>query len=452
LSAARWTGARASAAAAAAIAALATAARADGGPAPPPAAQPAGCEVFVAGPSYEPRPGALESLGADPLETRFRALGREVTVRFGGRVAADLARYGRSNLKESGLVPVAIEPRADLWSGELRLRIALDLHGTDSPRPVREAFAEWTPTAALRVRAGQQRVGLGTEAATEDEDLPLPGRNFNAHLDGRHDLALQADAATAGGVLWGQATLAAGKGFGLEGSRVASPMAALRAAVFPFARARGALRANLGGLFVGGAHARLGSFDSRVVLATPADSVVFTTPRLDGRSGSWTRYEVGWVEGPIAFGWERTLGEARDVRRPFAPVACPGSCPPFGRRPDFDELTAWSASLSVRLTGEEPRWERGAWREAPPLPGGSWTLAARYSNGDIDRDLFQAGFTRYDPSSQETRTFTAGLGWAPRPGMRVTLAFVRTIADHELSTFRGGARDASFLLRFEAVF
>jgi phosphate-selective porin len=74
-------------------------------------------------------------------------------------------------------------------------------------------------------------------------------------------------------------------------------------------------------------------------------------------------------------------------------------------------------------------------------------VAFRYSNADIDRGLFDAGLTTYNPSTQEVRTATLNLNWYPQPGLKITAGWVKTIADHELSTLGETNRDSSYLLR-----
>jgi phosphate-selective porin len=110
------------------------------------------------------------------------------------------------------------------------------------------------------------------------------------------------------------------------------------------------------------------------------------------------------------------------------------------------------------------RWERGRW--LPPALDGRLEdkkqifdflkfldplecleVAFRYSNADIDRGLFDTGLTTYNPSTQEVRTATLNLNWYPQPGLKITAGWVKTIADHELSTLGETNRDSSYLLR-----
>jgi phosphate-selective porin len=115
------------------------------------------------------------------------------------------------------------------------------------------------------------------------------------------------------------------------------------------------------------------------------------------------------------------------------------------------------------------RWEQGRW--LPPVidagpddkrqifdflrfldPLGCLEIAFRYANADIDRKLFDLGFTDYSISSQEVRTATLNLNWYPKAGLRISGAWVKTIADDFLNSFEGTNRDSSFALRIMLTF
>ncbi|MBM3984380.1 MAG: hypothetical protein FJ296_01615 [Planctomycetes bacterium] len=117
-------------------------------------------------------------------------------------------------------------------------------------------------------------------------------------------------------------------------------------------------------------------------------------------------------------------------------------------------MGAWTAMLAFNLRGRAPAWERGGWQSYDLQRGDELPLelAFRYSNADIDRDLFDFGLTTYDPSSQETRTLSAALAAHLAPLTRLTLGWVGVIADQELSPFGGTARDSSFVLRLDQRF
>jgi len=360
-------------------------------------------------------------------------------------------QWDRRNARVSGLEGGGARPSAEIrWEEDLRLFAAADLLGADAPHHLAEAFAAWHPSEGFRLRAGLLRVALGTESATAEPDLPLVGYAFPAHLDRRTDVGAQVTADLLDGGLFAEATWAAGCGFGLDGSDRDAPQASLRVAGRP-ARLVGA-RA-LDGWFAGLAFAALSDFEDPVVLRTPLGSTVFRTEDLDGDGGRWLHAETGLAAGPAAVGLEVVRGRASGVSRAA------------GGRVDMDQITAWSASAAISLTGERREWARGAWRAPVPAgAGGAWEFAARYSNGDLDRALFDEGWTTYDPSTQEVRTFSALLGWRPCVGVRVALGWTKTIADDSLSVFgwRGGPgpvprlgnddRDSSFVLRVEVSF
>ncbi len=382
--------------------------------------------------------------------------GKEATLRVGGVFIADTVLWDRRNERHSGLEGSAARPSVDFrWRDDLRVHAEADLLGADARGHLLEAWAEWRPDPSLRIRAGRMRFALGTEFATREEDLPLAGYAFTSWLDGRHDAGAAVEGSLGDGALWGQASFASGHGFGLDGRARRSPWVGARVALRPFRgladRGAWAGRA-LGGWFVGGGAALLGDFDDPVVLETPLGSTVFRTDDLGGDGGRWLHLDTGFAAGPVAAGLEVVRGSADGV---------PGR---VGAAFDANQLTAWTASTAVSLTGERREWRDGAWKApVPGSPGGAWEFALRYSNGDIDRDLFHQGFTTYDPSSQEFRTFSTLLGWRPAEGVRVAVGWVKVIADDSLTVFGGPGprsfprsgdddRDSSFVLRLEISF
>jgi phosphate-selective porin len=418
------------------------------------AAAAAGC-ALPGDPAGPPRPSEagtpFEGLRAW-TEQGIRVRAERPSIRVGGSFAADYVQWDRRNARTPGAAGHA-RPAVDAsWGKDFRVLVEGDLVGSETPDHLLQAWAEWRVTDALRLRAGRMSVPLGTELATPEEDLPVRGRSFTSWLDGRTDLGARAAGALAADGLWYEATATSGNGFGLDGRRRTSPQQSLRAAVRPFRLAGADREGVLGGAFLAAAAARLGDFEDPVVLETPLGIPVFSTPDLDGDGGRWLHLEGGFAAGPVAGGVEVVRGAVTDVRLPA------------GDRGTLDELTAWTATLAVSLTGERRGWEEGRWtRGKPRLPGGAWELAVRYSNGDIDRDLFRAGWTTYDPSTQEVRTFSALLGWRPAGRVRVAFGWVKTIADDALTVFgsagstrvarvSGSNRDSSYVLRVEIGF
>jgi len=400
--------------------------------------------------THDPEPSPARAQVLESLREAFTLRGDEAALRVGGLFAADVVAWDRRNERHSGLEGGDVRPRFDLQRKSLRLFVEGDLLGDDAPHPLSEAWYSFDAAESVRLTAGFLRIALGTEFATPEEDLPLVGTSFTSQLDGRRDVGLRAEGTIFGGLgadgegagLWWQATAAGGHGYGLEGKPRQSGQYSLRLV---------ADSPGIPGLYAGGGFASLASFDDPVELTTPLGSTVFTTPDLDGSGGRWMHLEAGYARGPLAAGLEVIRGSADEV-----PVAGGGDL-------DMDQLTAWTASLGVSLTGERRGWREGAWTVETPRRGGAWEIGLRYSNADVDRNLFRAGYAHYDPSTQEVRTFSAVLGWRPAEGVRVALGWVKTISDDTLTVFGGtnpdhparaggDGRDSSYVLRLEIAF
>ncbi len=355
---------------------------------------------------------------------------------FGGQVAVDAIGYDRDNRKNDGL---RWETLNLLISGNYGDRfdffVEPDLLGIDTKNNLFEAWAGWRITPDLHLRAGQVKVALNTELATRPENFPCLDYGFSSYLDGRYDLGVQVDGALLNNCIWYEATVTAGAGFDLDGNRRSDPLLALRTVVFP------AQFIDLN--FLANWFAGLGlswgpDYDDNIFVQTPLRSTVFTTRNLHGDDYRSRHFEAGWYNGPFRIGAERVRCEIEE----------------------FDQITSWSAYASWNITGETMRWERGGWQPSSRQSGrgqtflnlpGCLELAFRYSNADIDRALFDTGMTAYDPSTQEVRTATVNLSWSPRPGLQIAAGWVKTIADHELTTLGGTNRDSSYILRARLV-
>lgn len=369
-------------------------------------------------------------------------------LHLGGRIVVDAIKYGHANERDSGLELDDARLVFEGGYGDFRFRVEPDLVGTDTRDNLFEAWGAYEIDPALRLKAGQLRVALSSEFATREEDLPLVGYGFGPYLDGRYDVGLRADGCVLREGLWYEATATAGRGFGLEGDRLDNPQYSLRIVSHPF-RWIDAGDA-FDGFFVGLGLAYSPDGDVPVVVTNPFESVVFRTDDLDGDSAGWRHIEVGYYTGPVRVAWERVVGTVNDV-----PVG-------GGLTEDMDQITSWTLAGSWNITGEDQAWARGAWTrdltDTPAWPDaesifpGRWEVAARYSNADIDRALFDYGLATYDPSTQEVRTFSLDLNWFPHEKLRAALGWVKTIADHELTTFGGTDRDSSFVLRMEVNF
>jgi hypothetical protein len=380
------------------------------------------------------------------MDTQWRGW----NIHLGGQLTVDAVAYDKDNRKHSGprweTVNLQITGR---YGNQFYFYIEPDLLGIDTKNNFYEAWAGWNVSPALQVKAGRLRVALNSEFATRPEDFPSVDYGFSSYLDGRHDLGLQVGGLLWDSSIWYQGTVTAGQGFDLDGNRKSDPQCSIRAVVFPMQRLGYNL---LKGGFLGLGVAWTPDYDDEIFLQTPLRSTVFTTGNLDGDSARWIHAEFGWYRGAFRLGAERVNGEIQDVKVSN------------GMERDFDQLTSWSAYASWNITGEPMRWARGRW--LPPMPEGGpegkkqifdvlkilnslgcLEVAFRYSNADIDRGLFESGVTTYNPSTQEVRTATLNLNWYPQPGLKITAGWVKTIADHELSTLGGTDRDSSFVLR-----
>jgi phosphate-selective porin len=192
-------------------------------------------------------------------------------------------------------------------------------------------------------------------------------------------------------------------------------------------------------------------------LELPQKTTVFSTAEFDGDWAEWIHGEIGWHWGPFRISAELVEGAVYDVQ-----ISGVG-------KKDFDQLDSWSAYGSWYITGQRVRRDQGHWLspavDAGPEekqqvfdflkfldPLGCLEIAFRYVNADVDRRLFDFGFTNYEISSQEVRTATLNLNWYPTPGLKVTGAWVKTIADDYLITLGGTNRDSSFVLRAMLTF
>ena len=417
------------------------------------------CSSVLAQENQGPVPGDAENHSNQKLNIEFNYRDLEpITIQkgdfsleIGGRFALDAIKYGYANKRSSGL---EMDYAALTIAGQfksLSWRIEPDLIGRNTPDNIYDAWIALAICPALRLTTGQFRVALGSEYATREEYLPFTGYSFTSYLDGRYDVGLRADGDPLKSILWYEATATMGEGFNPEGGRLESPMFALRVVGHPFGRIKDDTRfwRFFKGFFAGVTFAHTTDFDDPVRLSTPFESRVFRTLDLDGDSGQWVHYEFGYYRGPFRIAYEHTNGTAFDV-----PVG-------RGEKEDMDQLSSWVAYASWNITGEEQVWTSGGWMKPAKVPSGKssffdflpgrWEIGARYSNADIDRELFVYGYTFYGQSTQEVRTFSLNLNWQPRDQVRFSVEWVKTIADQDLVTFGDTDRDSSFILRFELL-
>ena len=388
---------------------------------------------------------------APPEALRFDAAG--LRWRMGAYAALDLTHRGhRTNdpsLRDVSLS--AARPILEAWGERVTVRVEGDAIGVDTPQHLYEAWIGWQASRnAPRFSIGQFRVALGSEFATHEGDLPYLGYGFTSQLDGRHDVGARVDGTLTEG-LWYQAAAVAGHGFNLEGERLHSPQASLRVEVAPFrlgdpdAGSAGGAQ----GFHVGVAYAARGSGKDPVLAATPAQTPVFRTGRVEIDGGRWVHFDAGWGSGPIRIGFEKVFGRVDDVEDRS------------GGSADHDNLRAYSLFARWNLTGDDGVRREGSWATGPGpspqscscLPAGTWEVAGRFSVGTFGRDFFNDGLAATGgPSTWQAMTYTAGIFWEPTPNTRIGFECVKTVTEDALAAFGGTKRDTTFILRLEMQF
>ncbi|MHC4942714.1 MAG: porin [Planctomycetota bacterium] len=394
---------------------------------------------------------------APASEEGFTVASGDLTLKLGGRFVMEIMKYSHANPRDSGFEFDTARLSFEGSYRDFSWRVEPDLIGVDTRNNLYEALGTWDIHPAFRLTSGLMKVALSTEFATHDEAMPLIGYGFASYLDGRFDWGVRADGDLVEGTLWYEATATTGSGFDLEGERKDNSQYSLRVVLHPFSR-YDFTGSFLKGLFVGAGLAYSPDHEDRIVVANPFESVVFVTEMdIPGEQSKWVHLELGYTRGPFRFVLERVRGSIDEV-----PISITQDL-------DMDQLTSWQVYGTWNITGFEPEWERGRWlsmREADrdeekTRKGryGRWELAARYSNADIDRNLFIHGYTNYTLSTQEVRTFSLNLHWyldqffhKRLKNMRMSLGWVKTIADHELRTFGGTNRDSSFVFQVALQF
>jgi hypothetical protein len=376
-------------------------------------------------------------------------------IHLGGQLAADAVLYIQSTKKDSGLRWETVNPLFLGWYDNIYgIHLEPDILGDDTRNNLYQAWVGANLYPAFHLRAGQIKVALDTEFATRAENYPSVDYGFSPQLDGRYDLGVQADGSFWNKALWYEISAASGNGFDLSGEKSSDPQLSLRVMTCPLRRLRYDF---FKGFFLGASGAWSPSYNDRIVLRTPLRATVFTTPKLNGDRADWFRFEIGWHWGPFWLEYEGVEGQIYGVQLPG------------GDKGDFTQLDSWSIYGSWNITGQSLRYDRGRW--LPVAPDGQpqdkirkfdflslgdllgrLELAARYSNADIDRELFRKGFARYGPSTQEVRTITVNLNWYPRPGLRFGAGVVETIADQDLNAFDDTDADFAFFLRTIVTF
>jgi hypothetical protein len=345
----------------------------------------------------------------------------------------------------------------------LSARVLADARGTDTDWGLDEAWIAIAPwQRRLRLSLGLQKLAIGLEHSLPEFSLPFVDTSFPAFLTSRSDLAARLDGELADGLVSYEFWAALGQGFGLTGRRRSGLALGGRATIYPFRFSDwgfcyGSTRVPLLGGFFGSVGLSY-SFDPRFRIEVESNirNPLFKTPGLDSEAAFDRHLGYGMDWGPFRILHEFTRGTLS------------GLALPDGERVTLSQqITAWSLSVSWRITGEaydsRPYRQREARPTAPKRP--LWTanpegktglgmieLALRYANADIDRQLIELGFTNEDVSPQEFRAFDAALTWAPVQSLKISMQVSRTIADSDPLTLGSQGRDTSFFARLQLVF
>ena len=403
--------------------------------------------------SSDALPAAAGGPWIDPwLHTEFPAWTRGLRVR--GLVAFDAVARDERLLRDSGLeldrATLRVEGRT---AGGRTWRVAPDFAGVKTRANLEEAWIAFPLGSSARVALGLLRFPLGLESALLEEDRPLVDSAFPAHLDERHDWGLRLDAEHASGRFTWAFGAAGGRGFGPSGTRRDEPQLSLRLASHPFVRSADATPPWTRGAFVGAAYAWSPSYESELDVDAPFGTKLFDTDELHADEASSLHWFAGWDAGPVRAWTESTSGSLLGLQH-------------AGGEADLEnQITSWQSTLSWRVTGEpydSRPYRLGQVAGTPTLPAhplfgpapnghgpGLVELALRYSNADIDRELFALGLTDPQRSSQEFRSFSAAINWWPTRHLRVTVQAVRLIVDDDLTVLGNQGRATSVGLRVQ---
>jgi hypothetical protein len=358
-------------------------------------------------------------------------------LRVGGLATLELIDWGSANDKDDGLETDALSLLLSGRLGAADVFVDVDLDGEDTRHNLREAWVDGSVGGDHWLRAGWLRVALGSEFATREEDLPSIGYTFPSSENGRFGPGVALDGYPVPW-LWWQATATAGHDANLSGDQLEEKQFSLRAMATPEPGADGAFE----GLFGGLALATTTDLDGPLHVETPLDQSIFTTETLEGERRTTVVVEMGYRSPGFRFGAENSTGK-------LSGVALPG-----GGEQTFDEIGGWSAYLAWNLRGTSQVWSRGRWlphdlQQGEELPV---ELSVRYSNADIDRDLFDTGLASFGTSIQEVRSITVALSAYLQPLTRVAVAYVGIVGDQEISRFGDHDSDQSLVVRLDQRF
>jgi len=388
---------------------------------------------------------------------RYTSSDGEIELHIGGVYAGQVVAFDRRNTASSGFRSEIIRPIIEGTVGDrLSFRIAPDLLGLDTRANMDEAWISYDLLPELRLTGGLIHMPSGFESWFLQDELSMIGWAFPIHLDRRTDLGVALTGELENGWLTADARIGFGKGFSIIGDKQEEESVSLRMAVFPLIRD---LDPNdpeppewWRGVFGGIGYTYSDDYKGRLKIQTPAGTTLFTVPRFEADSSDFLSWTGGINAGAVRVVGSLVTGGYSDVS------GTPGS-------QDFDQVKSWEATANWMLTGE--RYATRAFRQisprqefpARPMDGtgsdkgyGAVEIGLRYSNMDIDRDFFNFGFTNTSQSSQEARTISSTVNWYPISNIRLSVAFVRTLADDDPAALRGHDRDNTWMFQSQYQF
>lgn len=343
--------------------------------------------------------------------------------------------YGSDNLRNDG---ISLERLTVRLSGrhldQVDWRIGVDAVGIDTRNGVEEAWMAMSPSDAFRLTIGQFKVAMGAEYSIPEEELPFIGYSFPAYLSGRSDFGLMADGAVPGNGLFYETSVTVGSGFDENGQDIDGPMLAGKLTAYPWT-----LQVRP---FFSIAYSYTSDFQGELDVPTPRRNKLFDTRNIEAKAQSFYHISWGMDADSVRLLHEFTRGSLHGV-----------DLPESGRSDFDDQISAWAASLSWRIHGKPYNSRPFQDRTIPGhRTGHALEFALRYTNADIDRDLFRTAITDYDTSSQEFRVISGAVNWDAGPWIRLTLQADKTIADQTPRAFSGKDRDLAYTLRMMILY
>lgn len=364
----------------------------------------------------------------------------------GGVFAADLMVHEAdvrpdSRAYVSMAKPILEGSYDDTW----RFRIAGDLVGTRTRANLYEAFVAWEGLPWLRLSGGLLPLPLGLEAGDYPEDLWLIGHSFSYYLDYHTDWALRAEGQHGEGIFEWDVAYGFGEGFDANGRTTRGPQVSARAFVRPLRKLAEPEAAwwkrTAGGFFFGAGYVHSWDWDGELIVRSPVGTRLFDTASFEADYTRFLTFSLGFEVGPFRVYVDDTTGGYFGADTPV--------------RADHDladQTTSWQITGSWMIKGGDYDGRIfGQHQLTPPGPN-AWEIAVRYANADIDRDFYTFGLTDYTLSSQEFRSLTATLNWYATRNLRLSLGFVRIIADDDIAALDNGGRDTAGILRVQYRF